>query len=55
VSLFADGGEYAAIVVPADDSPPECTIFPLDATEDELLTTWVSAEEGSFVALDEMR
>jgi hypothetical protein len=55
VSLFDDGGEYAAIVVPADDSPPECTIFPLDTSEDELLTTWVSAEGGSFVSLDEMR
>jgi hypothetical protein len=32
-----------------------CTIFPLDVAEEELLTTWISAEEGSFVPLAEMR
>jgi hypothetical protein len=55
VSLFDDGSEYASIVVPTDDQPAECTIFPVDASEDELVTTWISAEDGSFVALDDMR
>lgn len=55
VSLFDDGSEYASIVVPTDDQPAECTIFPVDATEDELVTTWISAEDGSFVALCDMR
>ncbi|WP_142860359.1 DUF7511 domain-containing protein [Salinigranum halophilum] len=54
-SLFDDGTEYAAIVVPAEDRPDECTIFPVDVGEAELVTTWASAAEGSFVALDEMR
>ncbi len=54
-SLFDDGTEYAAVVVPADGRPDECTIFPLDVNEAELVTTWISAEEGSFVALEEMR
>lgn len=55
VSLFDDGAEYAAIVVPADDAPAECTIFPVDAEDEELVTTWISAEDGSFVALEDMR
>jgi hypothetical protein len=46
---------YAASVVPYDDAPDECTIFPVDAAEADLVTTWISAAEGSFVALDEMR
>lgn len=55
VSLFDDGSEYASIVVPADDHPAECTIFPVGVAEAELVTTWLSAEDGSFVALDDMR
>ncbi|MFB6120507.1 MAG: hypothetical protein ABEJ68_05255 [Halobacteriaceae archaeon] len=37
------------------DAPDECTIYPADATDEALMTTWISAEEGSFVDLDEMR
>jgi hypothetical protein len=50
-----DADTYAAAVVPHDDAPDECTIFPVDVTEDRLVTTWVSAAEGSFVSLAEMR
>ncbi|KAB1189218.1 MULTISPECIES: hypothetical protein [Haloferax] len=46
--------EYMAIVAPYDDAPDECTIFPAGLSEDELLTTWISAQEGSYVSLDEM-
>ena len=38
-----------------DDGTDECTIYPANATATELPTTWVSAEEGSFVSLEEMR
>ncbi|RLM56502.1 hypothetical protein DVK02_08325 [Halobellus sp. Atlit-31R] len=58
----ADGSEitgvtrtYVARVETYEDSPDQCTIFPRDAGADELPTTWLSAEAGSFVALDEMR
>lgn len=44
----------AKIVVSATD-PAECTIFPRDVAEGDRLTTWLSAREGSFVALAEMR
>lgn len=32
-----------------------CTIFPRGATEADLVTTWITAEEGSFLALDDAR
>ncbi|SDY36394.1 hypothetical protein SAMN04487946_11291 [Halobellus clavatus] len=38
-----------------DDAPDECTLYPADATPSELPTTWISAKEGSYVSLDEMR
>ena len=38
-----------------DDAPDECTIYPADATAADLTTTWITAREGSFVQLDEMR
>jgi hypothetical protein len=38
-----------------DRDPDECTIYPANATATELPTTWITAEEGSFVSLDEMR
>ncbi|MFC7130850.1 DUF7511 domain-containing protein [Haloferax chudinovii] len=47
--------ELVAIVAPYDDAPDECTIFPAGLTDDELLTTWLSAQEGGYVALAEMR
>ncbi|ELZ81810.1 hypothetical protein C453_17379 [Haloferax elongans ATCC BAA-1513] len=49
-----DNVEYEAIVAPYDDAPDECTIFPAGLSEEELLTTWISAQEGSYVSLDEM-
>ncbi|WP_238993951.1 DUF7511 domain-containing protein [Halobellus captivus] len=33
----------------------ECTIYPVEADPATLQTTWISAEAGSFVALDSMR
>ena len=38
-----------------DDAPDECTIYPADATQTELTTTWVSARANSFIALETMR
>jgi hypothetical protein len=42
-------------VVHYEDAPDECTLYPRDATEAELVTTWLTAREGSFVALEDMR
>ena len=54
----ADRGDrpvLAAEIVVFDHRPAKCTVFPADATEIERLTQWMTAEEGSFVGLDEMR
>lgn len=48
-------GDLAAAVVEYDDGPDECTIYPADASADALVTEWLTAEEGSFVDLDETR
>ncbi|MFB6107941.1 MAG: hypothetical protein ABEJ82_03750 [Haloplanus sp.] len=50
-----DGGHLAATVETYPDAPDECTLFPADADPETLLTTWLSAEEGSFVDCAEMR
>ncbi|WP_435183186.1 DUF7511 domain-containing protein [Halobellus sp. EA9] len=46
---------YVARIETYEDAPDECTIFPQDADADELPTTWVSAEAGSYVSLEAMR
>ncbi|MFB6135530.1 MAG: hypothetical protein ABEJ04_02100 [Halobacteriaceae archaeon] len=43
-----------ADVVEYEGEPDECTLYPLDATDETVVTTWISAREGGFVALDEM-
>ena len=46
--------ELDHVVVENDDAPNECAIFPLEASETELLTAWISAHEGAYVALESM-
>ncbi|MCU4740660.1 hypothetical protein OB955_08070 [Halobacteria archaeon AArc-m2/3/4] len=43
------------VTVENDDAPDECALFPCEATESELHTTWITAQEGSFVDLESMR
>ena len=42
-------------IVTGPDGTEECTIYPEDATAEELLSVWVSATGDSFVDLEEMR
>ncbi|MFB6184548.1 MAG: transcriptional regulator [Haloarculaceae archaeon] len=44
-----------AVVSDPAEGPVECTIFPSDAAGSELITTWMTAREGSFVDLAAMR
>ena len=37
------------------DGVDQCTVHPRDASSEELLDTWISAEEGSFVGIAETR
>lgn len=59
--LYDDGGgatprgELVAHVETYDGAPDECTFYPAGLADDELMTSWITAEEGSFLALSEMR
>ncbi|MFC7156715.1 hypothetical protein ACFQPA_22075 [Halomarina halobia] len=37
------------------DAPDECTLYPADATAEEITTAWMTASEGSFVPLADAR
>ena len=37
------------------DDRAECTLFPTDVSEDELVTTWVTASDDAFVPLADAR
>lgn len=43
-----------AILDRTDDAPDTCTIYDASIPR-RITTTWITAEEGSFVALEEMR
>ncbi|RXK46612.1 DUF7511 domain-containing protein [Halorientalis pallida] len=45
----------AAEIVVSRGQPAECTLYPADASGIELMSTWVTAREGSFVSLDTVR
>ena len=47
--------ELDHITVENEDALDECAVFPREATEDELMTNWITAHEGSFVDLESMR
>ncbi len=47
--------EFDHVTIDCDSAPDECAIFPREATEEELLTTWVTAQGDSFVDLESMR
>jgi hypothetical protein len=56
-TLESDPGapELVGTLVRYDGAPDEYTVHPPDATETELLTTWLTAERADLVDLDRMR
>lgn len=46
--------ECHAIVESSESAPATCTIYST-ASDDSLVTTWISAHEGSYCTLEEMR
>jgi hypothetical protein len=50
-----DQPALAAEVVVSHDRTAECTIYPFDAPDRERVVHWITAAEGSFVALEELR
>lgn len=47
--------ELVSAVVHATDGTRECTIYPKDAPNATVTTTWLTAREGSFVSLRRAR
>ena len=43
--------ELEATIVEYDDAPNECTIAPTDVSDVDRMSTWISAQEGSYVEL----
>lgn len=54
-ALGSEAIELVDATVENDGAPDECVIFPAGASEDELMTNWISAQGDSFVALKSMR
>ncbi len=50
----AAAGRLAAHVE-VQDGERACTLFPANAAGDELVTTWVTAEDDAFVSLADWR
>lgn len=42
-------------VIDEDEGVIECTLYPTDADEETLVTTWLTARDDAFVQLDDMR
>jgi hypothetical protein len=47
--------EFDSVIDRYNDRPNECTIFRSDIPEEEVLTYWISAKEGSYVHLSMCR
>jgi hypothetical protein len=54
-SLPTDTSAYRAVVEEYDDASDECTIYPMDASLDERVTLWISAQRPGFVDLEDVR
>lgn len=53
-----DGSEpdpLTATIERYEDQADICTIHPVEPPEDRAVTAWISAEEGSFMAITEVR
>ncbi|MFC6717154.1 hypothetical protein ACFQGT_06340 [Natrialbaceae archaeon GCM10025810] len=55
VSRESNEPGFEHVVVENDDEPDECAIFPREATEVELMTTWISASGDAFTDLASVR
>lgn len=42
-------------IVERDDGRIECTVYPHDCDDEDIVTRWITADERSFVDLDVVR
>jgi hypothetical protein len=47
--------ELRSVVVDYEVGSNRCTLYPVDVTDEERLTHWLTADEDAFAALDEWR
>ncbi|MHC3436660.1 DUF7511 domain-containing protein [Natrialbaceae archaeon A-gly3] len=43
------------VTVENEDAPDACTMYPRECSESEMATHWITALEGSYVALEDVR
>jgi hypothetical protein len=55
VPTGGEGGHLRSVVVAYEGSADRQTLYPVDATETERLTHWLTADADAFQHLDEMR
>lgn len=54
-STASDADDLLAVYIEEYADTVECTFFPYDASDEALLTTWMTAVDDAFVDLDECR
>lgn len=47
--------ELRSVIVTYENRPPECTIYQSNGAEGDPMSAWVTATEGSFVDLSDIR
>lgn len=47
--------EVEYVIEPSEHGYDQCTLYPRSATDDDMMGTWVTADEGSYVSLAEIR
>jgi hypothetical protein len=50
-----DRPELVARTTVTDDGSVQCTLYPVDASEEERLTQWITAGEGWYVDVGSQR
>lgn len=51
----SDSAEFEHSIVENGAGVRECTIYPQECADDDIVTNWVTAASGSFVALEAVR
>jgi hypothetical protein len=55
LSVKTGSDELDSVITRYNNRPNECTIFRSDVPEEEVLTYWITAKEGSYVHLSMCR
>ena len=53
VEAVSGRSELSAVIIDNPSSANECVLYPSDATDEELETMWILAEEGDYTHLED--